>query len=109
MSAALLAPLVTDYAGPLLFFLLTHVILCLATYIVTIMSLQNGLHDMSPKACQHWELGRGWRWDKLAEILPIVTLLKLASTGLELDEESADQVGWMSAGGKKFSQFWLQT
>lgn len=60
------------------------------------------LEELSLKVYQYWELGKGWKWDRLAELLPTVTLLKLYNTMLELEDGSADQVGWLSAKRKKF-------
>lgn len=48
-------------------------------------------------------MGRGWRWDKLADVLPTLTLMKLAGNGMDLEVETTDRVGWLSSSGKKFS------
>lgn len=38
----------------------------------------------------------------MADLLPTLTLMKLADNGLDLKVETVDQVGWLSASGKKF-------
>lgn len=49
------------------------------------------------------ESGKHWKWKLLAQYLLTTTLLKLASTGIELDRETSDQVGWLNARVDRFS------
>lgn len=58
------------------------------------------LENMNLKVFQYWQVGRGWNWARLAELLPTVTLMKLASVCLALEDGSSDQVGWLGTSEK---------
>lgn len=61
------------------------------------------MDELQMKVFKYWEQGNGWILMKLAEVLPSVTLLKLASINLDLAASSPDQVGWLGTTGKRYS------
>lgn len=49
-----------------------------------------------------WEIGRGWKWDRVSSLLPQLSLMKPASTIINPLNIESDEIGWMDANGGGF-------
>lgn len=54
------------------------------------------------KVASYWVDGREWKWELLADLLPLSSQVTLASCIVETNEGESDQIYWLKIGSKRF-------
>lgn len=62
-----------------------------------------GEEDRIRTVASYWRENGGWNWESIGDLLPAITLMKLAGTTIDTHSEVEDSVGWLDVDNKKFT------